>query len=107
LNHSRLDVVSSSDEDKETRPGEHGGGSAFSMTGQEPVERKPTPPEEAVGGTCFGDCPFHESKERDRHTTCQMNLALVQGLIEGINDDGTAGLGPEEGCCWSGYVDHS
>jgi predicted ArsR family transcriptional regulator len=65
----------------------------------ESLERVGYEPEEAGGETRFRNCPFHELKERDRPTTCQMNLALVQGLIEGADADATAVLAPEEGYC--------
>ncbi len=54
-----------------------GGGltGALQETGYEPTEEG----EE----TRFRNCPFHELKEQDRDTICGMNLALVEGMVEG------------------------
>lgn len=51
------------------------------------------------GETRFLNCPFHVLKERDRETTCSLNLALVQGMIDGSGSDTEAFLEPEEGYC--------
>lgn len=50
--------------------------------------------------TRFRNCPFHVLKEQDRATMCGMNLALVEGMIEGAGErDVEAVLAPEEGYC--------
>lgn len=47
----------------------------------------------------FRNCPFHVLRDQDRETTCGLNLALVQGIIEGAGSDTSAELAPEEGYC--------
>lgn len=51
------------------------------------------------GQTRFRNCPFHVLKEQDRETTCELNLALVTGIIEGSGAGETAVLEPEDGYC--------
>ncbi len=51
------------------------------------------------GETRFRNCPFHVLRDQDLLTTCGMNLALVQGMIEGSGSDATASLAPEDGYC--------
>ena len=47
----------------------------------------------------FRNCPFHALRDQDREMTCCLNLALVEGMIEGADGDETARLAPEEGYC--------
>lgn len=49
--------------------------------------------------TRFINCPFHTLKEKDRDTTCSLNLALVEGMIEGSDAETKAFLEPEDGYC--------
>jgi hypothetical protein len=50
--------------------------------------------------TRFRNCPFHLLKEQDRDTTCGMNLALVEGIVEGAGERGlNPVLAPEDGYC--------
>ena len=50
--------------------------------------------------TRFRNCPFHLLKEQDRETTCAMNLALVEGMVEGAGQrDLRPVLAPEDGYC--------
>lgn len=51
------------------------------------------------GETRFRNCPFHMLKEQDQQTTCGLNLALVEGMIEGAGADTKAVLAPEDGYC--------
>lgn len=51
------------------------------------------------GETRFRNCPFHVLRDQDRVMTCAMNLALVEGMIEGSGADVVARLAPEEGYC--------
>lgn len=51
------------------------------------------------GETRFRNCPFHVLKEQDRQTTCGLNLALVEGMVEGSGSGMAAVLAPEEGYC--------
>lgn len=65
--------------------------SALAETGYEP----------AVEGaeTRFRNCPFHVLRDQDRETTCGLNLALVEGMVESSGADAVAVLAPEEGYC--------
>lgn len=51
------------------------------------------------GETRFRNCPFHLLRDQDRETTCGLNLALVEGMIEGSGSDATAVLAPLDGYC--------
>lgn len=71
--------------------GQVGLGAALEATGYEPVVEE--------GETRFRNCPFHVLRDRDRDTTCGLNLALVEGMVEGSGSDSEAVLVPEEGYC--------
>ena len=46
------------------------------------------------------NCPFHQLAERHRDVVCGMNLALVEGLVEGLGANGWHPvLNPEPGRC--------
>jgi predicted ArsR family transcriptional regulator len=46
------------------------------------------------------NCPFHQLTERHREVVCGMNLALVEGLVEGLGADGwRPALDPRPGHC--------
>ena len=47
------------------------------------------------------NCPFHQLAERHRDVVCGMNLALVEGLVEGLGANGwRPGLDPQrDHCC--------
>jgi predicted ArsR family transcriptional regulator len=64
---------------------------ALAETGYEPAVEE--------GETRFRNCPFHVLREQDMQTTCGLNLALVEGMIEGSDADVAATLAPEEGYC--------
>lgn len=64
---------------------------ALSETGYEPAVEN--------GETRFRNCPFHVLRDQDQETTCGLNLALVEGMIEGSGADVAALLAPEEGYC--------
>lgn len=64
---------------------------ALRATGYEPVVH--------AGETRFRNCPFHVLREQDRATTCGLNLALVEGMVEGSGGDVSAWLAPEDGYC--------
>ncbi len=51
------------------------------------------------GETRFRNCPFHALRDQDLETTCAMNQALVEGMIEGSGEDVVARLAPEDGYC--------
>jgi predicted ArsR family transcriptional regulator len=71
--------------------GKVGLANALTATGYEPVTEGRE--------TRFRNCPFHELRERDQDTTCGMNLALVEGMVEGSGADARAVLAPEDGYC--------
>lgn len=71
--------------------GEAGLEEALVETGYEPAEES--------GETRFRNCPFHVLREQDQETTCSLNLALVEGMIEGSESDVDATLAPEDGYC--------
>jgi len=46
------------------------------------------------------NCPFHQRTEQHRDVVCGMNLALVEGLVEGLGADGLHPvLDPQPGHC--------
>jgi predicted ArsR family transcriptional regulator len=46
------------------------------------------------------NCPFHQLAERHRDVVCSMNLALVEGLVEGLDAEGWRPvLDPRPGHC--------
>jgi predicted ArsR family transcriptional regulator len=46
------------------------------------------------------NCPFHQLTEQHREVVCGMNLALVEGLVEGLGADGLHPvLDPQPGHC--------
>ena len=47
----------------------------------------------------FRNCPFHALAKQDLETTCHLNLALVEGIVDAAGDERQACLGPEEGYC--------
>ncbi|MEU0569351.1 helix-turn-helix domain-containing protein [Nonomuraea sp. NPDC005983] len=58
-------------------------------------------PYRAGGRLRLRNCPFHVLAEEQPLLVCSMNLALCQGLLEGLGDDpGRAELDPRPGeCC--------
>lgn len=64
---------------------------ALAGTGYEPVVEEDE--------TRFSNCPFHVLRDQDRETTCGLNLALVQGMVEASRADVTAVFAPEDGYC--------
>jgi predicted ArsR family transcriptional regulator len=73
----------------------------------EPVERvlgeRGYEPYAEDGTLRLRNCPFHALAEEQPLLVCSMNLALCQGLLEGLGDDpARAGLDPRPGeCCVS------
>lgn len=63
-------------------------------------ERGYDPRETEAGGLRLANCPFHTLVEDHRQLVCGMNLALAEGLIDGLGDDHvTARLDPQPGWC--------
>jgi predicted ArsR family transcriptional regulator len=71
--------------------GQVGLDAALEATGYEPVTEE--------GQTRFRNCPFHVLRDQDRDTTCGLNLALVEGMVESSGSATDAVLAPEEGYC--------
>jgi predicted ArsR family transcriptional regulator len=71
--------------------GAEGLDAALARTGYEPTEQD--------GETRFRNCPFHVLRDQDRATTCGLNLALVEGMVEGSGAGTVARLAPEDGYC--------
>ncbi|MGW0202924.1 helix-turn-helix transcriptional regulator [Nonomuraea sp. NPDC003201] len=73
----------------------------------EPVEQvlreRGYEPYEEGGAVRLRNCPFHVLAEEQPLLVCSMNLALCQGLLEGLGDEpGRARLDPRPGdCCVS------
>jgi predicted ArsR family transcriptional regulator len=63
-------------------------------------ERGYEPRETDAGEIRLGNCPFHSLVEDHRGLVCGMNLALADGIVEGLgNDRITARLDPQPGMC--------
>lgn len=63
-------------------------------------DRGYTPLEAVDGEIRFGNCPFHALVEAHRDLVCGMNLALADGVIDGLGDDRLhARLDPQPGHC--------
>lgn len=71
--------------------GGHGLAETLVETGYEPAVED--------GETRFRNCPFHLLRDQDREVTCALNLALVEGMIEGSGSGAIAVLVPEDGYC--------
>ncbi len=57
------------------------------------------PREAASGEILLGNCPFHALVEDHRQLICSMNLALADGLLDGLGDGALARLDPRPGQC--------
>jgi predicted ArsR family transcriptional regulator len=57
-------------------------------------------PSEADGRIRLGNCPFHDLASDYPDTVCRMNLHLLAGMLEGVDDTGwVARPDPEPGPC--------
>ena len=57
-------------------------------------------PREVDGAIRFGNCPFHALVANHRDLVCGMNLALAEGVLDGLGDDAaTARLDQQPGLC--------
>ncbi len=78
------------------RVGEHAEGSlreVLAARGYEPFE-------EEAGVIRLGNCPFHRLAVQHRDVVCGMNLAYLEGLLEGLGSEHvTASLEPQAGRC--------
>ena len=64
------------------------------------VEAGYEPFRDAAGEIRLANCPFHALAARHRSLTCGMNLALLEGVLEGIGaPDVSARLDPQPGRC--------
>lgn len=58
------------------------------------------PAETPSGEIRFRNCPFHSLVENHRDLVCNMNLALADGVLDGLGDDRlSARLDPQPGQC--------
>ncbi len=63
-------------------------------------ERGYRPHEAAPGEIRLGNCPFHALVDDHRELVCGMNLALADGLLDGLGDERVhARLDPQPGQC--------
>ena len=81
-------------------------GSAFRPSAAEPdvtgvlAQQGYEPCRDADGVIRLRNCPFHQLAEQHRELVCGMNLALVEGLVEGLGADGwRPALDPRPGQC--------
>jgi len=64
------------------------------------VERGYEPRREASGEIRLGNCPFHALVSDHRQLVCGMNLAMTEGLLDGLGvRDAVARLDPQPGLC--------
>ncbi len=63
------------------------------------AERGYEPTEAQAGEIRFRNCPFHALVDDHRDLVCGMNLALTEGLLEGLGAGGEARLDPQPGLC--------
>ncbi len=89
--HLNLDVMAQVAHDVGADIGREGLEEALNATGYEPAV--------IDGETRFRNCPFHVLRDQDRAITCELNLALVEGMVEGSESDAEAVLAPEDGYC--------
>ena len=58
------------------------------------------PRRDASGTLRLGNCPFHALVEQYRPLTCGMNVAIMEGVLEGLGKTGIrAELDPQPGFC--------
>ena len=63
-------------------------------------ERGDEPYEDEPGVHRLRNCPFHAVAERHPEVVCEMNLALLQGLVDGLErPELTVALEPGPGRC--------
>ncbi len=62
-------------------------------------ERGYEPREAGSGEVRLGNCPFDALVDDHRQLVCGMNLALADGLLDGLGDDRSARLDPQPGQC--------
>jgi predicted ArsR family transcriptional regulator len=76
-------------------------GRAASLDRLEPVlERLGYEPFRDDGSICLSNCPFHALAEQSTTTVCGMNLALLEGVLDGLKTKGVvAELAPAPGRC--------
>jgi predicted ArsR family transcriptional regulator len=74
-----------------TEIGEQGFDEALRDLGYRPVDEGDV--------TRFRNCPFDALRQLDQETTCDLNLALVEGMLVGSGSDSRAELAPEAGFC--------
>ncbi|MGW0710552.1 helix-turn-helix transcriptional regulator [Streptomyces sp. NPDC002643] len=64
------------------------------------LERQGFEPRHDGGAIVLGNCPFHALAREHTQTVCGMNLHLLRGVLEGLDEAGfQACLAPEPGRC--------
>jgi len=64
------------------------------------AERGYEPFRDEEGTLRFRNCPFHALAQTHRQAVCSLNLALVEGILDGAGARGEAALEPDRaGCC--------
>jgi predicted ArsR family transcriptional regulator len=76
------------------------GGSCSLARAEEALEELGYEPVRQNGGIALRNCPFHELVATHRVLTCEMNQALVAGLLPAIGADELYAEGPRE---WVGH----
>jgi predicted ArsR family transcriptional regulator len=68
---------------------------------QETLEARGYEPVETTSGEIrYGNCPFHALVDEHRDLVCNMNLALSEGILDGLGDERLcARLDPQPGQC--------
>lgn len=96
-----LQVVASNPAERQAvaEAARHAGKQIGSMGLEEALRTTGYRPVPEGGVTRFRNCPFDALRNQDRDTACEMNLALVRGMIEGSEANFDAELEPEEGYC--------
>jgi predicted ArsR family transcriptional regulator len=57
------------------------------------------PRPDGQGGTLLGNCPFHRLAQRHTDTVCHLNLELLRGAADAVNEQHTVVLDPGPGRC--------
>jgi len=93
-------AVRASVERKAREVGEQLGRQARGEEVEQVLRRRGYEPFFDEGTLRFRNCPFHALVEAHRQSVCGLNLALVEGILEGAGArKARASLEPEPGCC--------
>jgi predicted ArsR family transcriptional regulator len=92
--HARGETIGRAAHDERTASGESGSiEEVLVRAGYQPFR-------DETGDIRLANCPFHELAATHRGLTCGMNLALLEGVLEGLGAEGIqARLDPQPGRC--------